>query len=559
MKKLIFVLIIILSLVSASVYYINVYEKIDKAEQLYMMFVRESDIEEEKIDINEYNMLKEKSLLKIDHLKELDVFVDYDLEEDIVSISNGYTLIKYYFEKSELKINGEVSQITNQVFIKEADGLYVNFDFVKSYFNIQKIIGEDRKNILLRKEDKNYSVSNIDKSSLIFDKESIISENSDAKVINVYKSSGDEEYITGASGDNYTEVITPNLIYGLVKKENVKNLKIIEKEDQNISKSTEKKINLTWEYAENGNPNTANIPSMQGLNVISPIWYAMKDTEGNLRSTYGRDYYNWAKSRGYDIWPVVKNDFNNLDKTSAFMKSSKARDNLIEKLVSDSIKNRYDGINVDFENMYLEDKYYFSVFISELASMLRANDILLSVDVTVMGGSDTWSKSIDRAEIGRVIDYLIIMTYDEHWASSPISGSVASYNWADRNIQKITDVVPSEKVVLGLPFYMRVWTETPSKSVANKMNVKSSVLTMKYAKGYIEKNELELIWDEDAKQYYSIYIEDDSLKKIWFEDNRSIESKIDIVHKYNLAGVASWRRGFEEQSIWKTIDKALNN
>jgi len=557
-KKLIFTLVIVLSLVFGSVYYFNVYERIDKMDQLYMLFVDQDNIEEEKIELSEYNQLKDKSMLKIDHLKRLNVFVDYDSEEDIVSLSDGYTLIKYYFGKSELKINGEVTSQDNAVFIKDPEGVYVNFDFVKPYFKIQKVIGEDRKNILLTNEDKNYSLSSINKSSLIFNKDSIVNYSQYAESINIYKSSGNEEYITGASGENYTEVITPNLIYGLVKKGNVKNLKVIEKEETKLAKELDKKINLTWEYSENGNPNTANIADMQGLNVISPIWYALKDTEGNLTSTYGSSYYSWAKGRGYDVWPVVKNDFTNLDKTSTFMKSAKSRENLIDRLVADSVANGYDGINVDFENMYLEDKYYFSVFISELATMLRQNDILLSVDVTVMDGSDTWSKSIDREEIGRVIDYLVVMTYDEYWSSSPISGSVASYNWVDENIKKITDVVPSEKVVLGLPFYMRVWTETPSKTEANKMNVESTVLAMQYVKEYIEKNELDLIWDENTKQHYSVYMLDGSLNKIWFEDSKSIESKIDIVHKYNLAGVASWRRGFEDQSIWSTIDNALN-
>lgn len=558
MKKIIIALIFLISIVMGYFYYTNLYVKIDESDQLYMMFVKQDDINEQKIELDEYNQLKDRSMLKIDHLKNLNVFVDYDREEDIVSLSNGYNIIKYYFESDELKINGDLTSKSKRVFIKEEDGVYVNFDFMKSYFNIQKIIGEDRKNILLRNEDKNYSVSNIKKSEMIFNKDSILDDSEDAEIISIYKSSGKEEYITGGSGDNYTEVITPNLIYGLVKKENISNLKEVEKEDTKIIDNTSKKINLTWEYAENGNPRTSNIPNMQGINTISPIWYALKDSQGTLRTTYGSDYYSWAKGRGYEIWPVVKNDFSNLDKTSAFIKSSSAREKLIEKLLSDAIRNGYDGINVDFENMYLEDKYYFSVFISELSTMLRLNNIMTSVDVTVMDGSDTWSRSIDRAEIGRVIDYLVIMTYDEHWASSPISGSVASYNWVDRSIEKIVNIVPSEKVILGLPFYMRVWTETPSATVANKMDVKSTVLTMKYAKDYIEKNNLNLIWDEDAKQYYSIYISNDSLKKIWFEDNRSILSKIDIVHKYNLAGVASWRRGFEDKDVWITIDKALN-
>jgi len=182
----------------------------------------------------------------------------------------------------------------------------------------------------------------------------------------------------------------------------------------------------------------------------------------------------------------------------------------------------------------------------------------VSMDVTVMGGSDTWSKCYDRKALGHMIDYLAIMTYDEHWASSPISGSVASYNWVKTSMERIKDDVPSHKLLLGIPYYMRVWTEVPSEDKANTMRVKSGVLNMPNAEKFISEKNLNLIWDENARQYYAGYFENNMLKKIWFENADSIREKASLINELELGGAAVWRRGFETQDIWSVIDVEMN-
>ena len=111
--------------------------------------------------------------------------------------------------------------------------------------------------------------------------------------------------------------------------------------------------------------------------------------------------------------------------------------------------NNFKGINIDFENMYKDDSELLSLFIAELTSAFHRENILVSMDVTFAGGSDTWSKCYNRKVLSQWVDYIIVMAYDEHWGSSPVSGSVASLNWVEENLQKLLTEVDSEKIILG--------------------------------------------------------------------------------------------------------------
>jgi len=207
--------------------------------------------------------------------------------------------------------------------------------------------------------------------------------------------------------------------------------------------------------------------------------------------------------------------------------------------------------------MYKEDALYFSMFVNELSVEFRRKNLIVSVDITVPDGSDFWSKCYDRITLSKSADYLIVMTYDEHYASSPVSGSVASHAWVKNNIEKLLEIMPSEKLIMGIPLYTRIWYETPSQTVANKMDVKSKAITIKAAKKIIEENDYNLIWDEYSKQYYIVYFEENRLVKIWLEEEKSILEKVKLANEYNLAGIASWRKGYEPLELWEYIDDIL--
>lgn len=326
-----------------------------------------------------------------------------------------------------------------------------------------------------------------------------------------------------------------------------------------INETLPEKINMTWEAVYSGGTNVDKLYEMPGLDVISPVWYTLEDSKGSIASRKQDDYIIWAQEMRYTLWPAVTNDFD-LDKTHEMLISRDNRRAFIENIVRIYKENDFPGINIDFENIYKEDKDLLSHFIAELTAACHREQIIISMDVTFLGGSDTWSLCYDRQTLAEFVDFIVVMSYDEHWGSSPVSGSVASLNWVDRNLALLLREVPSEKLIMGIPFYMRVWFERPSTEKVNRMRVTSDAITMHAMESILENGNYKIMWDQPAGQHFISFIdaEDQALKKVWIENKDSLELKVDLVHKYNLKGVASWRRGYETEDIWPMIDEVLN-
>lgn len=321
-----------------------------------------------------------------------------------------------------------------------------------------------------------------------------------------------------------------------------------------ISRTYPDPIVLTWEAVYSFNPNTENIGPMDSLNVISPTWYELIDEAGSVSSMASEAYVSWAKSRNYEVWALVSNAFN-IDRTHAFLYNAEARAKFIAYMINEALVYGYEGINIDFENVYMADRDALTHFVHEFAYHTRNNNITLSMDVTVMGGSDNWSKCYDHAKLGDIVDFLVIMTYDEHWASSPISGPVASYDWMLYHMKQLSEVVKVDKLVMGVPFYTRVWREFPSTEKANAHTTRSSAIGMEAQNALIEKYKLTPIWDDIDKLYYATFFEEGNQVKIWIENARTIEAKLEIIELLGLKGVAAWRRGFETPDIWNVFEK----
>jgi spore germination protein YaaH len=318
------------------------------------------------------------------------------------------------------------------------------------------------------------------------------------------------------------------------------------------------KINLVWEQVTNRNPNVEGIGAMPGVNVVSPTWFELKDPEGTFLNKADSGYVKWAHQRGYKVWGLVTNGFNP-DWTKSVLGSYDKRDKMIAQLIHYANLYDLDGINIDFENVYLDEKPKLVQFVRELTPYLHEQGLTVSIDVTIKSTAETWSMFLDRAALGQVVDYMAVMTYDEHWASSPKAGSVASLPWVENGLKGVMEEVPHHKLLLGVPFYTRLWTE--SKQADGSVKVSSKALSMPRALEWMNERKLTPKVDEASGQNYVQYTDpkDGNTYKMWLEDVTSIEKRMALVHKYNLAGVASWRRGYEVPEIWKAVEEGLNS
>ena len=235
------------------------------------------------------------------------------------------------------------------------------------------------------------------------------------------------------------------------------------------------------------------------------------------------------------------------------MNSYENRKQLIEKIVEACVEYDLDGINVDFENMKQEDKDVYSRFIIELTPRLNEIGMVVSVDVTAPDGGETWSMCFDRNVIGDVANYIIFMGYDQYGISSDTAGTTAGYNWVQLNLVKFlqTEEIDPDKLILGIPFYTRLWTENSNGEV-----VRSSTVRMNGIEEVLP-DDVERKWDDELKQYYVEYQDGEDIKKMWIEDIESLKAKVSLVNENNLAGIASWQKGMETDDVWGMLKEEL--
>ena len=496
--------------------------------------------------------IDEKIMLSFDTIKKyFDEYIYFDEKYQTVIITSDVDVVKLKLDEKKININGNVSDIKTAACKIEED-IYVPIEEVQDVYNIEVLNNEK---IIITTNDVNYKkieIENKGKVKLYKRETSLTTSKLKSKdIITVFET--DEE-------KGYSRVRTVNGDLGYIKTEKTKGNIIFENvlKEENIAKE---KINLTWEYAENYTPNREGQNKLSGVNVISPTWIYMKNENGEIRNTVSTSYIEWANKVGYDLWPTLKNDLMGLDKTSMLVTDMKAREKIINNVVSLAKQYDFEGINLDFENMYMKDKDEFSEFVREFSATLRRNSLVASVDVNVPDGSETWSLCYDHKPIADAADYMILMAYDQYSLSQ--DGPVASLSWVENNIKKLLEreEVDNEKFILGVPFYSKYRKNkiTISGDEEIQSNISKTTLYMQNAKNYLNSSKYKdvAVWDEAMGQYYIEYRNQNTVERIWIEEEKSLKEKVELINKYNLAGVASWRWGFETLEAWKTINNTL--
>ena len=311
---------------------------------------------------------------------------------------------------------------------------------------------------------------------------------------------------------------------------------------------TNEKVNLVWDWQAPGEkPN--NLPDrdkLPGVNVLSPKWFTIVDDTGRIETEHAdKSYVKKAHEKGYRVWALITNGFDPA-RTSRILASGATQARIVKDLLDLVEKYDLDGINIDFENVNETDRDSLTAFVAKVSVALREKGKTVSMDVTVPSNSGNWSKCYDRKALAEYVDYVMLMAYDEHGRLSPVSGSVASLPWVEQSITATLAEVPHEKLILGMPLYMRLWEERAGK-------VTAKTLSMTDAETLIEEKQVKPTWLFDKGQYYLEYTEKGATYRIWQEDVRSLALKASLISRYDLAGGAFWRKRLEDERIWETL------
>ena len=514
----------------------------------------------EKMDLNEYygEMTDGEIALVIGTEKmEERGLVDGDRVYLPLDVVNTYLNQRYYWDSanqqilyatpSELTSASASSEAGDKVWVKD-DKVYLNLTYVQEFTDLDAYITKDPYRIAIQYKFKNVKTVTVKKNTSIRYRGGIKS-----AILTSVKKGTKLRLIEEM--ENWDQVATDDGYIGYIDKKKVGEAEKTKFErsfnrEQYSYLTMDSKVNMVWHQVTSTDANayfadaTAN---MTGVNVISPTWFYLTDTSGNIASIASADYVSQAHEKGLQVWGLIDN-FTQEVSTTETLSSTAARQNIISQLIQAAQDVGMDGINVDFESLSEDVGIHFLEFLRELSIECHKNNLVLSVDNPV---PEDFTSHYDRAEQGRVVDYVIIMGYDEHYVGSE-AGSVASLPWVEQGVQDTLKEVPAKRVINAIPFYTRLWRTTGG-------NVTSEAIGMDQAQQTIADNNVETYWDKTTSQNYGKYDIDNSTYQIWLEDAQSVAEKVKLVSKYDLAGVSAWKLGFENNGIWQVISDNLNN
>ena len=479
-----------------------------------------------------------------------DKYIYLDENENKIITTYEKKIAEIGFDENVININGSDKDIYAHAIQKDGEN-YLPVSEMTDVYNVEIQNIPETKVVTMDSLDREQKRAIINKDTAVKSSTNFVSRTVDRV------NKGDAVIVVSSDG-KYSKIRTANGKLGVIKSNRLEN-EFTVRENMEEEKQIEGKVNLTWDYfSEYGSAPDRSGATIEGINVVSPAFFYINENgelEENIGNS-GKEYIKWAHNNGYKVWPMVSNAYaakESLDITSNIMKNYENRKELIESIVEKCVKYDLDGINIDFENMYAEDKDLYSRFIIELTPRLKEIGMITSVDVTAPDGGETWSMCFDRHVIGDVADYIIFMAYDQNGISSNKPGTTAGYNWVKLNLVKFlqTEEIEPERLILAVPFYTRVWTTNSSGEIVSK-----NTISMKDIDNIIPEG-TNKTWDDELKQNYVEYMDGNNKKQIWIEDIDSLKAKISLIKENNLAGVASWQKDMETEEVWQMFKTEL--
>ncbi|MBP1754315.1 MAG: hypothetical protein H6Q59_713 [Firmicutes bacterium] len=480
----------------------------------------------------------------------------WDANENILTYTTPDEIIRaesdsksYTVTKSMIETDKEIKTPIVEVF---ADQVYLSLDFVKKYSDITFTYYENPSRVMINYKWGDYLYTEVTKATELRTEPSIKSPILSELPVGTSLMFVDTQE---APRKGFVKVMTTDGIKGYVKSKNTK-----ESFYQTIGSSYQApeytaqtrtgSINLVFHQVFNTDAadNLGGlIASTKGVNVVSPTWFSVNDVSGTISSLATERYVAKAKELGLEVWALV-DDFNTDISMYDVLSYTSRRETLSNALIQAALDYQLNGINIDFEKISSDAGVHYIQFLRELSVKCRNNGIVLSVDNYV---PTPYTAHYDREEQGKIVDYMIVMAYDEFYAGSEIAGPVASLSYVTDAVNNILELAPKEKTIIAIPFYTRLWKETGAGEVT------SESYAMTPAAQLLKDNNADVEWNDSYGCNYAEYQKDGATYKMWLEDEQSIEAKMKVIYQADVAGIAAWKLGLEKESIWNVITPYL--
>ena len=319
------------------------------------------------------------------------------------------------------------------------------------------------------------------------------------------------------------------------------------------------KFSMTYLYGGSVSQQISKVKQAGTFDTVSPSYFDINSQGKLVVNTVSTELVNEMHAMGIKVVPMLSNHW---DRNGG--KLALANPEALAAEIAENVKKyNLDGVNVDIENVTQTERDKYTRLVAELRRLIPAEkEVSVAVAANPNGWTTGWHGSYDYEALAKHADYLMIMAYDESWQGSA-AGPVASYDFVKKSIEYALKYAPAEKIVVGVPFYGRIWSENGDfNGYGIGLSVISNMLTDYNAK---------ITYDEKArspKAEFTVKAGDKEYtvggKKlspgnytIWFENQRSISNKINLVHEYNLKGVGSWALNQATDSILQNLSPWL--
>ena len=470
--------------------------------------------------------------------------VFYDENEKVLTLTNDKEVIRLHEGENKISFSGIEGTYS---ILTLGDSLYIEESLIKDLYGVEIALGEDERLYVATNTSIDQEVATVKKKSYLRthpqDKSTVIEVILKGEQVTLYKTEGE-----------FVRVRSENGIIGYLPSSDLKNQEIIpatstlpQLEAWPINPLGET-VKLMWDDMTTRSERDFTQPKyarMKNINVLVPAWFEFAKEDGTLSDIATASYVQQAHARGIKVWAMLRHNFSEPQLTAQILSSTAKRQYVIDQLIGYAKQYGFDGVNIDIENIQDEISDVWVQFVRELYPQLKAQGLTVSVDVYT---PSSWSEHYEREKVSESSDYFIVMAYDQHWSGSEQAGSVAEIPWTEEGICASLEEVPKEKLVLGIPFYTRLWKED-----ASGLSVKS--YSMYSMKELIDSWGAVATYDEASGQNYVEYTKDGALYKIWLEDATSVEKRLALMEKYDLAGYGAWRLGYETKDIWDILSK----
>ena len=199
--------------------------------------------------------------------------------------------------------------------------------------------------------------------------------------------------------------------------------------------------------------------------------------------------------------------------------------------------SRYDGLQIDFENVPQRDGGFFFSFLAELRTACKNKIFTVALPARMRKLKD---DVYDYEKILPLVDRILVMAYDEHWSTSA-PGPVASLSWCKKVAEYSLNVIGREKLIMGLPFYGRAWGN-PNPSQAHVYTGIERV---------INENQVTDIRRENGIPTFEYKIP--VSVKVYYDDEYSLSARMEMYRTMGVPAIGFWRLGQETPAVWSYI------